>query len=130
VTSSWELQFVAAARRGDEGDPQAAIDIFTRMLEQDDVPAYARSLAGTNIASMLLKLQRLDEAMEWYERAVALDPEGEGAAVALGAKGMTLHALERFHECIATFERLLELPALPEESRVAAEHNLRALRGE
>jgi predicted RNA polymerase sigma factor len=130
TVEGWEQSFVDAVALSDDGDPQGAFNAFLTLIARDDVPAYARALASTNIATMLVKTQRTDEAMEWYERAVAFDPGGEGAGVALGAKGMLLHSLGRSHECLATFERMLALPALPEASRAAAEQNLKALRAE
>ncbi|MCD4535296.1 tetratricopeptide repeat protein [Nocardioides sp. cx-169] len=130
TTTPWEHLFVQALGASEAGDAEQAYRTFLSVLALDDVPAYARSLASTNIATMHLRSQRVDEAMEWYERAVQLDPDGESAAVALGAMGISLERLERRQEAIETFERLLALPTLPEASRLTAEENLRALRGE
>ncbi|MCW2851099.1 MAG: hypothetical protein JWM84_763 [Nocardioides sp.] len=129
-TTPWEHLFVEAVGANEAGDPERAFRTFLTVLALDDVPGYAKSLASTNIATMHLRSQRVDEALEWYERAVEFDPEGESAAVALGAKGMSLYRLERHQESIATFERMLALPVLPEPQRLAAEQQLRVLRGE
>lgn len=129
-TTPWEHLFVEAVGANEAGDPERAFRTFLTVIALDEVPDYAKSLASTNIASMHLRAQRVDEALEWYERAVELDPEGESAAVALGAMGMSLHRLERHQESIAAFERMLALPALPEPQRLAAQQQLRVLRGE
>ena len=126
----WEHLFVEAVGASEAGDPERAFRTFLTVLALDGVPAYAKSLASTNIATMHLREERVEEAMGWYERAVDFDPDGESAAVALGAMGMTLDRLDRREESIATFERMLALPALPDAHRAAAEQNLRTLRGE
>jgi len=130
VADPWEQVFVDAANLADAGDRQGAVDLLLPVLDREDVPPFGRSLAATNIGTMNARSERVDEAMAWYERAVTLDPDGEGAGVALGEKAMLLHSLERHHEAVATFERMLALPHLREDSRAAVEYNLRLMRGD
>ena len=47
-------------------------------------------------------LERFDEALASFDRALALRPDN---AEALGSRGFTLHVLRRFDEALASYDR-------------------------
>jgi Tfp pilus assembly protein PilF len=82
--------------------------LWTRVLEHDD----ESSIAHTALASLMFADGKVDEAIEQYERSLALDP-----AYAEGHNnlGVALASRERLDEAVLHYQRALELrPAYAE----------------
>ena len=84
------------AIRAQGGDPQAAVEIFDRLLAAE--PAYVS--AHLNRAGALRALGRTEAAIQGYRTVVALEPDHHGAHRALGflwlAAGRRDRALDHF----------------------------------
>ena len=59
---------------------QAAHDQFMKVLEQDP----KNTVAIASIASLYLNQKKWDEAQQWYEKLIAVDPKNADAYYSLG----------------------------------------------
>ena len=64
---------------------QAAHDEFMKVLEQDP----KNTVAMASIASLYFNQKKLDEAQEWYEKLIAVDPKNKEAYYTLGVIAWT-----------------------------------------
>jgi tetratricopeptide (TPR) repeat protein len=67
-------------------------------------PDYAEAL--NNRGNTLRELQRFEEALASYDRALKVQPD---FAEALCSRGATLHELKRFDEALASYDRALKV---------------------
>ena len=84
------------------GRPEAAIELIGRAIERHGSdPSYYCSCG-----LVLQSLDRLDEAVASYDRALVLQPD---YAAALINRGLALEALERFAEALESYDRALAI---------------------
>jgi Flp pilus assembly protein TadD len=108
---------VAAAQASDRVPADAAVRVNesfasgdgARLLEQyldvvrrrpEDADAHA------NLAQLLVRLKRTEEAVPEFERAVALDPQSPGHQFSLGK---ALAELQRWHDAVASLRKAQQL---------------------
>ena len=72
--------FRAPNRRRITRWPQAAFDQFKKVLEQEP----KNTVAIASIASLNLNQKKWDEAQQWYEKLIAVDPKNAEAYYSLG----------------------------------------------
>ncbi len=101
------------------GNPDSAIAIFRRLIDADPKDASALNDAGYLCADRGIHLQ---EALEWTERAVALDRNNPAF---LDSYGWALFRLGRYSEAVAQLEEAAKMSPQP-EIRI---HLAQALRG-
>jgi TonB family protein len=68
--------------------------------------AEADDVDYSELGDAYLKLGKLEEALKWYERGLALEPENPKLYV---GKASALYELRRLEEAVDTFDRALEL---------------------
>lgn len=86
----------------EDGDYQNALDKYDEALAaQPDSPAYVRAKARA-----LMQLGRNDEALLWFNRAVALQPFFAGT---YANRGILYDRMERYREAVADYEKSLKL---------------------
>ena len=79
---------------------ETAIELIGRAIQQNgNSSAY-----HTGYGLALHKLARLDEALESYDKALAIEPDN---AEALNNRGLVLHELERFEEALESYDQAL-----------------------
>ena len=89
-----------------EGKLEQALAAFSELSTQDDYSHLARSLCRGRI---LWKLQRLEEAVEAYQKAISIKPDSE-----IGTLGLyhTLMDCGRFDEAVEEGKRFFQGTAL------------------
>jgi len=95
---AWHLLAVIAARRGDFS---TSIDLATRALSIAPNPE-----ALSNRGAALRRLDRIEEALADYDRALALAPNG---VETWNNRGVALAALNRHGEALAAYDRALAM---------------------
>ena len=122
------------ALRGDPGLQRAQTSLDSLLLERQQPEEMERYLETVrerhandphglrNIAEIFRKQKRYEEALEWYDAVLRLDPDHTQA---YAGQGDALFRLKRYEEAIESMERAVTLE--PEMSTVPA---LRTLMGE
>jgi protein O-GlcNAc transferase len=87
------------------GDEPAALDHLKEALElePDQVPTRVRA------GDLLARSRRFEEALEQFDRALELDPDGPGASAVRVRRATVLVNLKRGEEAVAEFRRAVEL---------------------
>ncbi|MGE5537264.1 MAG: tetratricopeptide repeat protein [Gemmatimonas sp.] len=88
------------------GCPDEALADYDRALSFATLDAATRAQILNNRGVALAALQRYEESLETYERALALKPD---VAEALNNRGSALFDLRRFGAALESFERALAL---------------------
>jgi tetratricopeptide (TPR) repeat protein len=96
-----------------KGKFDAAITLLDKLIKKDPEEAELYNLKGT----CFFKLGRNEDALEWYEQAIA---HMETSAVYWNNKGLALQTLERRDEAKASYEHALSL----EKDHFLATYNL------
>ena len=86
LATAYANQFIPGAESEDNLKMgQAAIDEFKAVLKDD--PANVNSVAG--IASIYFNMKKLDDAKQWYEKQIQLDPKNAEAYYSIGVIAWT-----------------------------------------
>ncbi|MEJ7831810.1 MAG: tetratricopeptide repeat protein [Nocardioides sp.] len=125
----WHRLLLEGADRFETGRSEEAIEIFRGLLSREEISATDKCTIGCNIAMVLAKTGRPDEAVTWYDHAATYDPP-TSTVFAAEEKAAMLHTHERWHQAMATYDELLAMPDLPEDARRRVENNVGVLRGE
>lgn len=91
-----------AARDQQGGNLRGALDIFSLVAQK--LPNLAEN--HNNRAAVLQLMRRYHEALEGYDRAIAIKPD---YATAHFNRGLTLKHLKRYAEALASYDRALAL---------------------
>ncbi len=75
-----------------------AIELISKAIQQNGNIPYYHISCGLALQS----LRRVDEALESYDRALAIEPDN---AEALNNRGLLLHELQRFDEALESYNR-------------------------
>lgn len=94
--------FLRAVQAEEIGDKQAAIDLYTEIIEAD--PGYAA--AYINLGTIFFHLRQYDRAEELYRLATEADPE---YVLAFFDLGNVLDELERLDEAIFAYQQAIAL---------------------
>ncbi|MFQ5663190.1 MAG: tetratricopeptide repeat protein [Terriglobia bacterium] len=95
-----------------EGHPPLDISQRWRSLEQQAQANPRDPRAAVELANFLFSLERWEDALVWYRRALELAPKNADARTDLGS---CYYNLDRFDEAITEFTRALEIePNKPE----------------
>src|SRR5208282_775802 len=82
LATAYANQFIPGAESDDNIKMgQQAIDEFKAVLKDD--PSNVNSVAG--IASIYFNMKKLDDAKDWYEKEIQLDPKNAEAYYSIGA---------------------------------------------
>jgi tetratricopeptide (TPR) repeat protein len=114
-----------AAKLVEGGDHETAISLFRGLLARD-ISDVDKAMICLNIAIVLDKLGRPEEALSWYgtgadyEHRHARHFVAERRAAYLAEKG-------RHHESLALYRELLGRPALTEEDKERIRQNIELL---
>lgn len=98
-----DLHFDIGDQAAAAADYQQAVDIYTDLIASDATP---RALSTR--AAALFRLERFEEALANYDRALAIDPH---FASALNGRGITSFRRGDYTSAIADFDRTVELAA-------------------
>lgn len=109
-----------AARLLEEGRPEE-----TEALARQALATHADGQAFLTLAAALVAQSRYEEAVPFYDEALASDSESAEANFGLG---IALHNLERYEEAIACFARALALDTDYPEAECAMAASLQAMR--
>lgn len=80
--------------------PEMAIELIGKAIQQNGNISYYHTTCGLALQS----LRRFDEALESYNRALAIEP---GNADALNNCGLLLYELQRFDDALECYDRAL-----------------------
>lgn len=125
----WHGLMLEGAKRFETGRSEEAIEIFRGLLSRDEISATDKCTISCNIAMVLARTGRPDEAVTWYDHAAAYDPP-TSTVFAAEEKAAMLHTHARWHEAMATYDELLAMPDLPDDARRRVENNVRVLQGD
>jgi tetratricopeptide (TPR) repeat protein len=105
-----EALFVAS-RLVEQNAREDALTVL-RLLAEDPGYGPVRVIACTNCALVSVQLGRYEQALDWYDRGIALEEPGE-MRVASRYKAGLLADLGRTKESLALYLELLAQPLLP-----------------
>ncbi|MEE2907440.1 MAG: FG-GAP-like repeat-containing protein [Planctomycetota bacterium] len=88
------------------GDPTTSHERFRFVAEQDPEDAYAAYFTGQT----LLQMDRAEEAIDWYGRAIAIDPYLRSASYGAAQAARRLGMNEEAAAYLKTFQSLAENP--------------------
>jgi len=108
-----EALFVVS-RLVEQGAREDAITVL-RLLAEDAAYGPVRVIACTNCALVSVQLGRHEQALDWYDRGIALEVPGE-MRIASRYKAGLLADLGRTQESLALYLELLAQPLKPEEA--------------
>jgi len=122
VTNAVHELFVRGAKAMDDWDYPAAMAAFQQIVDRAHVADDDKAMACVNLATVCDCLNDVDQALDWYERALALALERrhyveESRAAYLASKA-------RFTEAIDGLTRLLQAPDLRPADRLRLELSL------
>ena len=103
-------------------DHARALEWFSRAVAVEPAASIA-SRAGRG--EVLLELNRLEEALDDFDRVLAADP---GMAAVWNNRGLALNALKRHEEALASYERAIALAPLAAQAHNNRGDALRELR--
>lgn len=117
-----------AARLDEAGKTVEALAIFDALVESDISP-IDRSLMLNNVAVLLEKLGRVEEALAAYDKAIALERPLCRSTLA-EYKAAYLHRLGRNGEALALYRRMAAEPWATEAEKHRFTYNIGALSGQ
>lgn len=81
LATAYMQQYIPGAESAENQQmAQAAYDNFMKVIEQDP----KNTVALASIASLMLNEQKWDDAQQWYEKLIAVDPNNADAYYSLG----------------------------------------------
>ena len=117
-----ELHFLMGQVAEENGQPKAAVKYYMRTFEI--APRHAEAVR--RLAHLRLEQQHYDEALELFQRLIAIDPSDP---VAHGNMGIVLYYLGRSDEALQHFDQALSLNPTLETVRANREAVLEAMKG-
>ncbi len=101
-TSPGQNAYITGEKLFDDGDYERALDEYETALEQDpEAPYLARAKARA-----LMQLGRSEEALQWFDRAVELQPFFGGT---FANRGILYDRMGRYELAMQDYEKALEL---------------------
>lgn len=118
--------FVRGAAAFEAGDGAAATAAFQQIVDRADVADDDKAMAYVNLATVCDRSNDVDQALTWYDQALAFAVERrqlveESRATYLASKA-------RFTEAVDILTRLLQATDLEPAVRLRLEHNLAEVR--
>lgn len=104
-----------ASNHADRGEHHEAIAIFRALLDED-ISDLDKATMSMNIAICCEHLKLPDDALAWYDAAIALE-EPHLRFQCTENKANCLYRLGRLPEAIAIYERLMTFPFLLESDK-------------
>jgi len=92
---------------------EGAVTAYTAAIESGKVPAEHQLSVATNLGLALQNVDRLDEALSWFDKVLAVHPSNVDAH---HNRGNVLYRQQRYAEAIAAFGRAVELVPTDAES--------------
>ena len=117
-----KLHFLMGETARENGQPEAAAEHYMNTLEMD----LHHGVALHWLATLRLEQQRYDEALELFQRLIALHPND---AATYSNMGIALSGLGRHDEALQRFDQALSLDPTLENVRANREALLEALEG-
>ena len=121
-TQAAELHFLMGETAREKGQPEAAAEHYAHTLEMD--PHHGQTLHW--LAMVRLEQQRYNEALELFQRLIALHPED---AATYSNMGIALIFLGRNDEALQHFDQALALNPTLENVRANRETLLKTMEG-
>ncbi len=114
----------------DEKKWQAAIDAYKKCIESELVVSDEQKLPVYNrLGSACDELDRLDDGVEWFSKAIKLNQRTRSHAAALFNRGSTYLVREEFASAVADFTLALAIFTDPEDLADTYFERSRAYRG-
>lgn len=110
----------------DGGDFEQAMRLLRGLIDSD-LAELDKSVMCVNMAVVLQKMQRNDEALRWYDRGIGYEALYLRFFVA-EAKAGFLHQLGRNRESLEIYSQLLGQPYLTAQDNERIRNNVDALR--
>ena len=117
-----KLHFLMGETARENGQPEAAAEHYMNTLEMD----LHHGVALHWLATLRLEQQRYDEALELFQRLIALHPND---AATYSNMGIALSGLGRHDEALQRFDQALSLDPALENVRANREALLEAMKG-
>ena len=99
-------RYLSGVLRFYRGESEQALESFRAVAAADETDAYAAYFVAQNLA----QLDRLDEAMLWYEKAIALDPYLRSAYYGAAQSLRRLGRRDDARQMIESYERFKDNP--------------------
>ena len=102
----WGTEYREGLQAYEDDRYDAAAEAFTRLLEWNKLEILNRPIVLAWRGENYRLMERYDEALADFDRAIELDPK---YAWAIGSRGVTYRLMERYDEALADFDRAIEL---------------------
>ncbi len=99
-------RYLSGVLRFYRGESEQALESFRAVAAADEKDAYAAYFVAQNLA----QLERLQEAMQWYEKAIALDPYLRSAYYGAAQTLRRLGRKDASRQMIEAYERFKDNP--------------------
>ena len=115
-----ELHFLMGQKAQENGEPEAAAEYYMRAFEID--PRHTKAIRS--LALLRLEQQRYDEALELFQRLVAIYPNDSAT---YSNMGVALFYLGRSDESLQHFDQALSVDSTLKDARANREAVLKAM---
>jgi tetratricopeptide (TPR) repeat protein len=118
-TELFNESLFVASRLVERGEREDALTVM-RLLVEDEAFGPVRVIACTNCALLCVQLGRNEQALDWYDRGIALEVPGE-MRIASRYKAQLFADLGRTRESLSLYLELLAQPLTAQDEQAIRE---------